>query len=70
MDMNMPSMNGRIRNPLGFLNLRKEIYMPLQKGKSQKAISKNIAIERSNGKPKEQAIAIALNVAKKGKKSK
>lgn len=44
--------------------------MPLKKGKSQKAISTNIAIERSNGKPPKQAIAIALSVAKKGKKTK
>lgn len=39
--------------------------MPLIKGKSKKAISENIAIERSNGKPKKQAIAIALNTARK-----
>ena len=32
--------------------------MPLFKGKSQDAISKNIAIETSNGKPRKQAIEI------------
>ena len=45
--------------------------MPLDKGKSQKAVSKNIETEIEAGKPKSQAIAIALNTqreAKKGKK--
>ncbi len=50
--------------------------MPLVKSKSKKAIGKNIAIEEKAGKPKKQAIAIALNTAreagakipKKGKK--
>lgn len=42
--------------------------MPLAKGKSKKAISKNIAIERSNGKPLKQAIAIAYSVARKPSK--
>ena len=37
--------------------------MPLFKGK--KNIGKNIAIEESHGKPHKQAIAIALNVARK-----
>lgn len=36
--------------------------MPLKKGK--KNIGKNIATEMSHGKPKKQAIAIALSVAK------
>lgn len=39
--------------------------MPLTKGKSQADISKNIATEKSAGKPQKQAVAIALNVARK-----
>lgn len=44
--------------------------MPLKKGKSQGAISSNIREERRAGKPLDQAIAIAYNVAGKGKKKK
>jgi hypothetical protein len=39
--------------------------MPLEKSKSKKAIGRNIATEEAAGKPKKQAIAIALNVARK-----
>lgn len=39
--------------------------MPLEKSKSKKGISKNIKIEMDHGKPKKQAVAIALNVARK-----
>jgi hypothetical protein len=42
--------------------------MPLIKGSSDKIISKNIATEIKSGKPKKQAIAIALSYAKKKKK--
>lgn len=40
--------------------------MPLVKGKSQKAIRQNIETEmKLGGKPKKQAVAIALNQARK-----
>lgn len=39
--------------------------MPLIKSKSPKAIGKNIKKEVAAGKPKKQAVAIALNVARK-----
>jgi hypothetical protein len=39
--------------------------MPLIKSKSKEALSHNIKAEENSGKPKKQAIAIALNVARK-----
>jgi hypothetical protein len=42
--------------------------MPLKKGEEN--IGRNIKTEEKNGKPKKQAIAIALNVAGKSKKKK
>lgn len=42
--------------------------MPLKSGKSNKVVSANIRAELAAGKPKKQAIAIALNKAGKSKK--
>jgi hypothetical protein len=39
--------------------------MPLVKSGSKKAIGQNIKAEESAGKPQKQAVAIALNVARK-----
>jgi len=38
--------------------------MPLKKGYGRASIGKNIKMEEKAGRPKKQAIAIALNVAR------
>ncbi len=44
--------------------------MPLIKGYSARSISKNIRTEMRAGKPRKQAVAIALSTARKKKKKK
>ena len=41
--------------------------MPMKKRYGKKTVAKNIKTEMAAGKPQKQAVAIALNVAKKSK---
>lgn len=41
--------------------------MPLVKGSSRKAIARNIRTEIAHGKPRKQAIAIAMSAARRSK---
>ena len=43
--------------------------MPLKKGKSRATVSKNIRTEIAAGKPQKQAVAIALDTARRSGKS-
>lgn len=42
--------------------------MPLRKGYSKKTVSQNIKTEMKAGKPQKQAVAIALDVARRAKR--
>ena len=44
--------------------------MPLDKSGSKKSVGKNIKTEEAAGRPRKQAIAIALSVQRRGKKGK
>lgn len=44
--------------------------MPLKKGYSKATVSRNIKTEMAAGKPQKQAVAIALDVARRAKKGK
>jgi hypothetical protein len=49
---------------------QEEAKMPLKRGSSQKTISSNIRTEIKAGRPRKQAIAIAMRVAGKAKRRK
>jgi hypothetical protein len=44
--------------------------MPLKKGKTKKAVSGNVKKLKGEGYPQNQAVAIALNTAGKGRRKK
>lgn len=43
--------------------------MPLKRGYSKKTIAENIATEIRSGKPREQAVAITMDVAEKARRA-
>jgi hypothetical protein len=59
-----------IRNRIIEFENNRRKSMPIKKGYSKKTIAKNIKTEMKSGKSQKQSVAIALNVAKKAKKSK
>ena len=59
---------GRVPVIDDWIEITRMVSMPLVKGSSKKAISKNIATEVRAGRPQRQAVAIAYSVAGKSKK--
>jgi hypothetical protein len=47
------------------LDYTRRTHMPLSKGKSREAVSRNVKTERKHGKSQKQAVAISLNQARK-----
>ena len=45
----------------GDFKINQETYMPLEKGKTSKAFSKNVETEMEHGKKQSQAVAIAYS---------
>ena len=50
------------------MNVNQEVLYATEKGSSKKVISENIAKEIKAGKPKDQAVAIAMDKAGKRRK--
>jgi hypothetical protein len=48
---------------------KRRLNMPLKKGYGKKTVGENIKTELKAGRPQKQAVAIALSVARKAKKS-